>query len=79
MEENKKLDIKIIISEEQLRNIFDQESKRIVGTCLKRFESHINPTDQKAAIKDVLYENLRVLRDMIIINGKEAINLTNTK
>jgi len=72
------MEIKIIISEEQLKNIFEQESKRIVGTCLHRFESHTDPNEQKKAIKDVLYENLRVLRDFIIINGKESISLTNT-
>lgn len=70
------MDNKITINESLLRQIFDQESKRLVGTCLHRFESHNNPEEQKKAIKDVLYENLRVLRDMIIINGKEAIKLT---
>jgi len=70
------MEIKIIITENLLKQIFEQESKRIVGTCLHRFESHSNPEEQKKAIKDVLYENLRVLRDMIILNGKEGIKLT---
>ena len=69
------MDIKIILTEEQLKQIFDQESKRIVGTCLHRFESHTDPVEQKKAIKDVIYENLRVLRDMLILNGKESILL----
>jgi hypothetical protein len=68
---------KIVMDENLLHKIFEDESKRIVGTCLKRFETHSNPEEQKRAIKDVLYENLRVLRDMIIAYGKEAINLTN--
>ena len=69
------MDIKIILTETQINQIFEQESKRIVGTCLKRFETHSNPIEQKKAIKDVLYEMLRVLRDMLIINGKESIRL----
>ena len=73
------MDIKIILTEEQLKQIFEQESQRIVGTCLRRFETHTDPKEQKKAIKDVLYENLRVLRDMIIINGKEAIKLEHKK
>ncbi len=69
---------KIIIDENLLRQIFDQESKKVVGICMKRFEIHSNPEDQKKAIKEALYENLRNLLDMLLLN-KEAINLTNTK
>jgi hypothetical protein len=70
---------KINLSEKLLRQIFQQESSRIVGTCLKRFEIHSNSEDQKKAIKEALYENLRVLQDMIIAYGKEAINLEKGK
>jgi hypothetical protein len=73
------MEIKITLTENELKSIFEQESKRIVGTCLHRFESHSNPEEQKKAIKDVLYENLRVLRDMIILNGKEGIRLEHKK
>jgi hypothetical protein len=66
---------KIILDEQTIYAIFEQESKRIVGTCLHRFETHTTPEEQKKAIKDVLYENLRVLRDMVIINGKDSIHL----
>ena len=66
---------KINLPEKLLRQIFMQESSRIVGCCLKRFEIHSNPEDQKKAIKEALYENLRVLQDMIIAYGKESINL----
>lgn len=70
------MDVKIIVNESLLRQIFDQESKKIVGICMKRFEIHNNPEDQKKAIKEALYENLRNILDMLIINGKESINLT---
>jgi len=70
---------KIIIDESLLRQIFEQESKKIVGICMKRFEIHNNPEDQKKAIKEALYENLRNILDILIINGKEGISLTITK
>ena len=73
------MDIRIKIDESLLRQIFDQESKKIVGICMKRFEIHNNPTDQKKAIKEVLYESLRNILDIIILNGKESINLINIK
>lgn len=70
------MDTRIKIEENVLRYIFEQESKKIVGICMKRFEIHSNPEDQKKAIKEALYENLRNILDLLIINGKEAINLT---
>jgi len=68
---------KIIINENLLRYIFDAEAKTIVGICMKRFEIHDNPDDQKKAIKEALYENLRNILNLIIINGKESIYLEN--
>ena len=73
------MDTKIKIEENLLRQIFEQEAKKIVGICMKRFEIHKNPEDQKKAIKEVLYESLRNILDIIIFNGKEGINLINTK
>jgi hypothetical protein len=73
------MNIKIIVDESLLRQIFDQESKKVVGICMKRFEIHNNSEDQKKAIKEVLYESLRNILDIIILNGKESISLTNTK
>lgn len=71
------MDTKIKIEEKLLRYIFDIESKKLVGVCMKRFEIHNNPEDQKKAIKEALYENLRNILDLLIINGKEAITLIN--
>jgi hypothetical protein len=73
------MDTRIKIEENILKYIFEQESKKIVGICMKRFEIHNNPEDQKKAIKEALYENLRNILDLLIINGKEGISLTNTK
>jgi hypothetical protein len=73
------MDTRIKIEENIIKYIFEQESKKIVGICMKRFEIHNNPEDQKKAIKEALYENLRNILDLLIINGKEGISLTNTK
>lgn len=70
------MDAKIIINESLLRQIFDSEAKKIVGICMKRFEIHDKPEDQKKAIKEALYENLRNILDLLIYNGKESIKLT---
>lgn len=72
------MDTRIKVDENLLRQIFDLESKKIVGICMKRFEIHSNPEDQKKAIKEAIYENLRNILDILIINGKEAVSLTNT-
>ena len=68
----------ITIDEQVLRQIFDCYSKKCVGTCLKRFEIHSNPEEQKKAIKEVLYENLRNIQDAIILYGATKISAVNT-
>ena len=88
------MDNRLKISEETLNQIIDQESKKLVGTCLKRIEIPLeikskegkelilNEKDLenlKAQLKNLIYESLRTIRDIIRINGKEGINLTNTK
>ena len=88
-----KMDNRLKISEETLNQIIDQESKKLVGTCLKRIEIPLeikskegkelilNEKDLenlKAQLKNLIYESLRTIRDMIRINGKESISLTNT-
>jgi hypothetical protein len=70
------MDTKLKISEETLNYIIDQESKKIVGKCMKRFELSENKEEIKSQVKELLYEFMRDLRDLIRINGKEAINLT---
>jgi uncharacterized protein YaaW (UPF0174 family) len=70
------MDTKLKISEEILNYIIDQESKKIVGKVCKRFELSENKEEIKSQVKELLYEFMRDLRDIIRINGKEAINLT---
>jgi hypothetical protein len=73
------MDTRLKISEETLNYICEQEAKKIVGKVCKRFEISDNKEEIKSQVKELLYEFMRDLRDLIRINGKEAINLTNTK
>jgi len=69
-------DMNIIIDEQLLNIIFQQESSKLVGKCLKRFELSDNKEEIKKQIRELLYEGLRDIKDIIIINGKESIRLT---
>jgi hypothetical protein len=73
------MDAKLKISEETLNQIIDQEARKTVGIILKRYEFIEDKEVLKREIKEILYEAFRNLRDMIRINGKEGISLTNTK
>jgi hypothetical protein len=75
----KLMDNKLKISEETLNYIIDQESKKTVGIVMKRYEFIQDKEVLKKEIKEILYEAFRNLRDMIRVNGKEAIHLENTK
>jgi CRISPR/Cas system-associated endonuclease Cas1 len=73
------MDNRLKISEETLNQIIEQESRKTVGIILKRYEFIEDKEVLKKEIKEILYEAFRNLRDMIRINGKESITLTNTK
>lgn len=82
--------MKISIDKNSLHQIFSNESKRIVGTCLKRFEIPLEIKQQngkelslnkeeienlKSQIKNLLYESMRNIHNIIVINGTDSINL----
>ncbi len=88
------MDSRLKISEETLNYIIDQEAKKLVGTCLKRIEIPLEIKEKegkelilnkeelenvKSQLKNLIYESLRTIRDMIRINGKEAVSLTIVK
>jgi hypothetical protein len=73
------MDNRIKITEETLNNIFDQEAKNIVGKCMKRFELSENKDEIKKQLKEVLYEFMRDLKNIIRVTGKESIRLENTQ
>ena len=69
------MEIKIITSESLLNYIFQQESQKLVGKCMKRFELSDDKEEIKKQVKEILYEGLRDIKDIIILNGKESIKL----
>jgi hypothetical protein len=85
------MDNRLKISEEILNLIFEQEAKKLVGTCLKRIEIPLEIKEKqrkelilnyeelenvKSQLKNLIYESLRTIRDIIRINGKDSISLT---
>jgi hypothetical protein len=73
------MDIKIVIDEKLLNQIFQLESVKLVGKCLKRFELTDDKELIKKEIKELLYEGLRDIRDMLSIYGKDSIRLSPCK
>ena len=70
------MDNKLKIDEKLLIYICQKESNKIVGKCMKRFELSNDKEVIKVEIKELLYEFMRDLKDILVINGKDAINLT---
>lgn len=73
------MDNRLKIEESTLNYICQKEASKIVGKCMKRFELSNDKEVIKSEIKELLYEFVRDLRDIIAINGKEAIHLINQK
>lgn len=71
------MDTRLKIDENTLNYICQKEASKIVGKCMKRFEITDNKDIIKAEVKELLYEFMRDLRDILVINGKESINLIN--
>jgi len=71
------MNIKIILTEKLLNTIFDNEAKKLVGKVCKRFEISNNQEEIKKQVKELIYESLRDINDIIKLN-KEAIHLINT-
>jgi hypothetical protein len=71
---------KIIIDENLLKYILDQQSKNIVGKCMKRFELSTNREEIKLQVKELLYEFSRDLKNQILNASKKEnkILLINT-
>jgi len=53
------------ISKDFLQKILDNSARCLVGTIMKRFEILSNSGDIKKSIKELIYENYRVLRTQI--------------
>lgn len=85
------MDNRLKLTEETLNYIIDNEARKLVGTCLKRIEIPIEIKVKegkevilnkeeleniKSQLKNLIYESLRTIRDIIRINGKDSISLT---
>ena len=52
----------------ELNSIFEKEADKLVGRILKRVDLYYSNIDVlKSSIKEVVYEELRDLRDLLII------------
>jgi CRISPR/Cas system-associated endonuclease Cas1 len=69
------MDTKLKLSEEVLNTVIDQEARKTVGIIMKRYEFIQDKEVLKKEIKEIIYESFRNVRDMLRINGKEAIRL----
>ena len=58
------------ISEEYLKELIDYVSSSLVGKVLKRFEILENKDVIKSDTKELIYEQFRQLRDLIIAHNK---------
>jgi len=63
------MDNKITINLDLLKILLDQESKRLVGKVMKRFDLSDDKNIIKSQVKEILYEEMRDL-GTFFINGK---------
>jgi len=67
----------ITVDLDLLNIIIDNEAKKLVGVCMKRFELSDNKEEIKKQCKELIYENFRNLKDffekgqMLFTNQKE--------
>lgn len=57
---------KYVINEEFLDKHLKDWSNSLVGETMRRFEIHNNVNDVKKAVKELLHENCRHLKQLII-------------
>jgi len=82
--------MEIKIEESLLIHIINSESSKLVGKTMKRWEVITNENDRKKEVKELIYEGLRDIRDLIItcskskyaisldvVKSKESIHLIN--
>jgi hypothetical protein len=54
-----------IISQEYFERLLDENSRRLVGKVLKRYEICPNPSILKSEIKELIYENYREMKNVV--------------
>ena len=63
------------IEEDYLKELIDYTGKALVGKILKRFEIIENRDIIKSDTKELVYEEFRMLRDLIIAHNR-GLNIT---
>lgn len=53
------------VSEEYLDEVIDKRAKALVGIIMKRFEIFEKKEDIKKSLKELIYENYRVVKSLI--------------
>jgi len=63
------------ISDEYLEELISIRSKNLVGKVLKRFEIFDDKETIKSSCKELIYEEFRTLRDLLVAHNK-GLNIT---
>ncbi len=58
------------VRHEYLLEVIEHESKSLVGKVCKRFEIIENKNTLKAEVKELIYEEFRHLRDLLLAGGR---------
>lgn len=56
---------KYTVSEKYLDDLIDKASRNLVGKVMKRFEILSNQEDIKKEVKELIYENYRIFKELI--------------
>ena len=59
---------KVSLSMDDVIKIFQSRSAKMVGIIMKRFEAIENRDDLKRVVKELIHEQLREIRDLILEN-----------
>lgn len=61
--------MEIKLSEEYLKQVLDFTGSALVGKMLKRFEIHQDKNVIKAELKELVYEQMRHLKDILLAHN----------
>ena len=67
---------KLVISEDYLQELIDYCSRSLCGKIMKRFEIIDNKSVLKSNVKEMVYEEYRNLRDLILAYGKGGLEMS---
>jgi len=56
----------VLLSKDSVSKIFDSRSAKMVGYLMKRFETIESRDDLKREVKELIYEQLREIKDLLL-------------